>query len=227
MSTNLLPTEVMRLYRVWTSIMYRCHRPENAQFKNYGGRGITICEEWKDFNQFCLDVGLRPDDTFHLDRIDNDKGYFKENCRWTSPKVNHRNKRNNTYYDTHIGKMCQSEFIEHIGFTKRQFQRAIEKYGEESFLKLFEEDKLPKKRENPDLFDIIGKKFGKINVISLDMDKSTGTRYFCKCDCGYDTRIARTKLLRGIVTYCFACSKRGDLNPNSTKRRLGKPKASQ
>ncbi len=217
MSIDLLPTEVMRLYRVWTSIMYRCGRPENKQFHNYGGRGITICEEWKDFNQFVFDVGLRPDETSHLDRIDNDKGYFKENCRWTSPKINHRNKRNNHYYETHIGKICQSEFIEHIGFTRKQFKRAMEKYGEEEFLIMFKENRLPKKRVNPDLLDVIGKKFGKITILSLDEDKSTGARYFCVCDCGKETRIARTKLLRGIVTYCKSCSKRGDLNPRYSK----------
>lgn len=219
MSTNLSPTEIVRLYRVWTSIMYRCNRKENKQYKNYGARGIKICDEWKDFNNFCFDVGLRPDETSHLDRIDNDKGYFKENCRWTSPKINHRNKRTNTYYQTHLGKMCQAELIEYIGFTRKQFQRAIEKYGEEGFLTLFKDGKLPKKRVNPNLLDIIGKKFGKIKVLKLDDNKSTGARYFCICDCGKETRIARTRLLNGKSTQCFCCSKRGDLNPNSCARR--------
>ena len=168
----------------------------------------------------CFDVGLRPDDTFHLDRIDNNKGYSKENCRWTSPKTNHRNKRNNKYYDTHIGKMCQSEFIEHIGYTRKQFKRAIEKYGEDEFLRLFEINQLPQKRVVPDLLDIIGNKFGKIQVLKLDDDKSTGARYFCICDCGKETRIARTRLLNGKSVQCFCCSKRGVLNPRSLQRKI-------
>ena len=78
MSTNILPTEIVRLYRIWTSIIYRCSRPDNKHYKNYGGRGITICEEWKDFNIFCEDVGQRPNETAHLDRADNDKVIVKK-----------------------------------------------------------------------------------------------------------------------------------------------------
>ncbi len=222
MSIYILPLEIVRLYRVWTSIMYRCLRTENKQYKNYGARGISICEEWKDFNKFCEDVGQRPNDTDHLDRIDNNKGYYKENCRWTSPKINHRNKRNCKYYQTHIGRICKSELIEHIGYTRKQFFRAIEKYGEDNFIKMFQSGNLPKKREIPDLLEIIGKKFGKLTILSLDENKSTGARYFCKCDCGKNTRISRTKIVRGISKHCVSCSKRGNKNPNSKERKLKK-----
>lgn len=201
-----LPTEIIRLHRVWTGIIYRCTRKENKQYKNYGGRGINICNEWMDFNQFCKDVYPCPTEGFHLDRTDNNKGYCKENCRWVSPKVNHRNKRTNRYYDTHMGKICQSELIEIIGYTKRQFVRAIEKYGEVEFLKLFEEDRLPKKRIVANILDFINKKFGRMTVISLDEDKSTGIRYFCKCDCGRPTRVSRHKLMNEKGTQCRYCT---------------------
>jgi hypothetical protein len=219
MSINILPIEIVRLHRVWTSILYRCNRPDNKQYKNYGGRGITICEEWKDFNQFCFDVGQRPDNMAHLDRTDNDKGYCKENCRWASPKTNHRNKRNNTYFITHLGKMCKSELIEYIGYTRKQFERSLEKYGIEEFLLMFKENRLPEKRVVSDLNDIIGKKYGKLKVLSLDENKSTGARYFCKCDCGYDTRVTRFKLINGLALYCFCCAKRGSKNPNTKEKR--------
>ena len=156
---------------------------------------------------------------YHLDRINNDKGYSKENCRWTSPKINHRNKRNNTYYETHLGKMCQSELIENIGYTRKQFKRALEKYGIDEFLKMYKEERLPKKRINPNFNDILGKKFGKLKILSLDSDKSTGARYFCHCDCGKETRISRFKLMNGLAKHCKSCSKSGDLNPNSKARR--------
>ncbi len=221
MSINLLPTEIMRLARVWTSIVYRCTKPENKQYKNYGGRGITLCKEWEDFNNFCRDVGLRPDETYHLDRIDNDKGYYKENCRWTSPKINHRNKRNNHYYETHIGKMCQSELIEKIGFTKRQFQRAIEKFGEKEFLKMYQENRLPNKRIKPNLLDLIGMKFDTFTILELDEDKSTGIRYFCVCDCGRENRISRFNLMNKTSFHCKSCSRRGVNNPKSKLRKEG------
>jgi len=220
MSINMLPIEIVRLYRIWTSILYRCENPKNKQYKNYGARGITICNEWKDFNKFCLDVGQRQNDKYHLDRIDNDKGYFKENCRWASPKINHRNKRTNKYYNTHLGKMCQSELIENIGYTRKQFQRSIEKYGEKEFLIMFKENKLPTKRILANHNDIINKKFGILTILALDNDKSKGARYFCKCNCGYETRISRYKLINGISIQCKCCSKRGDRNPNSKLRKI-------
>jgi len=219
MTTIIKPTEIVRLYRIWTSIFYRCTRPENKQYKNYGERGISLCKEWTDFDRFCEDVAQGSKVGLHLDRIDNNKGYFKENCRWTSPKINHRNKRNNAYYETHVGKICQAELIELTGYTRRQFQRSIEKHGVNRFLKMFKEGTLPKKRPIPDLVDIIGRRFGALIILDLDEDKSTGARYFCECDCGKRTRISRFKILHGIATHCRSCSKLGDKNPNSTARR--------
>jgi hypothetical protein len=216
---SILPTEIIRLYRIWTSILYRCENPQNKQYPNYGGRGITICDEWKDFNKFVEDVGKGSKPELHLDREDNDKGYFKENCRWVTPKVNHRNKRNNKTYNTHIGTICQSEFIETIGFTRKQFKRAVEKYGEEEIILMFKEDRLPQKRIVPDLLDIVGQKIGKFQVLELDSNKATGARYFCLCDCGNKTRITRFKLLKKMPKYCKSCTRRGDRNPNSKVRR--------
>lgn len=210
---EISPTEIVRLYRIWTSIMYRCYRKENKQYKNYGGRGISVSDEWHNFDIFCKDVGIRTTDTDHLDRIDNNLGYSKENCRWTSPKINHRNKRNNHYYQTHLGKICQSELIEMIGFTRKQFKRCIEKHGENEFLRMFKDGTLPKKRPLTDFSDIIGHKFGTLIVMSLDEDKSTGARYLCKCDCGQNTRVTRFKLRNNKAKYCKSCSKKGEKNP--------------
>lgn len=215
MSNEILPTEIVNLYRIWTSMMYRCHNENNKQYKNYGSRGIFVCDQWKDFNVFCKDVGRRPFEGCHLDRIDNDKGYFKENCRWVTPKVNHRNKRNNKYYMTHIGKLCQSELIETIAFTRKQFQRAIEKYGEEKFLEMFANDSLPKKRIVASLNDIVGSKIDKLLVLSLDKDKSTGARYLCQCQCGNFIRRSRFKLFHNEINQCRGCWMRGPNNPNA------------
>ena len=213
MTKQFLPTEIVRLYRIWTSILYRCTKPENKQYKNYGGRGITICDEWMDFNKFACDIYQGSQEGLHLDRIDNNKGYCKENCRWASPKVNHRNKRNNRYYDTHIGQICQSELIENMGFTRKQFQRSIEKYGENKLLELFKNNNLPKKRSNPNLNDILGKKVNRLTILSFDEDKTAGLRYYCICDCGKKTRISRFKLVHNRAFECRSCTKKGDKNP--------------
>lgn len=213
MSNEIEPTEIVALYRVWTSIVYRCTRTDNKQYKNYGGRGIFLCEEWMDFNNFVRDVGKRPFEGCHLDRTDNDKGYSKENCRWTTPKINHRNKRNNRYYETSCGKICQSELIERMGFTRTQFKRAVEKHGIDSVIRMFDENKIPPKKKVVDLADIVGRKFGKLTLISVDRSSKTGPRYNCVCECGYRSAITRFKCLNGLATECKSCARKGDKNP--------------
>lgn len=220
MSSNLTPTEIVRLYKIWTSILSRCTNKEHKQYKNYGGRGIGISKEWLDFNQFCKDLPPRPYEEYELDREDNNKGYCKNNCRWVSRITNQRNRRNNRIYETHLGNMCQSQLIEHIGFTRSQFKRALEKYGETEFLVMFKENRLPKKRITANLLEFEGKKLGKLTINKLDSNKSSGIFYFCTCDCGKETRVSRYKLIHGIISHCLSCAKRGDKNPNSTINRF-------
>ena len=80
--------------RVWHGMRARCHNPNNHAYYRYGGRGIFMCDEWRNnFDQFYEDMGPKPQG-FDLDRIDNDKGYSKENCRWVPRIENCRNTRN-------------------------------------------------------------------------------------------------------------------------------------
>lgn len=80
----------------------RCLNPNEAGYKNYGGRGIYICERWNTFANFLADMGQRPD-RHSIDRIDNNGPYAPENCRWAISKVQSRNKRNN-FLITHNGQ---------------------------------------------------------------------------------------------------------------------------
>ena len=84
-------------YNTWRSMRARCYSPNSEDYPDYGGRGITICKEWLDnFPQFLLDMGERPNNT-SIDRVDNNLGYSKENCRWSIPKDQARNRRNNVH----------------------------------------------------------------------------------------------------------------------------------
>ena len=81
-------------YISWSNMLRRCLNDNCLAYHNYGGRGIAVCEQWKSFPNFLRDMNEAPKGC-QIDRIDNNKGYYKENCRWVAPKVNSRNRRNN------------------------------------------------------------------------------------------------------------------------------------
>lgn len=95
-------------YRIWSSMRERCNNPKNKYYYNYGGRGITVCERWGKFENFFEDMGIKQG-KLSLDRIDNNKGYSKENCRWATKFEQDNNKRNTIFINTVFGRISIRE----------------------------------------------------------------------------------------------------------------------
>ena len=79
-------------YVVWSNMWARCTNPKRRDYKNYGGRGIVVCQRWERFEHFLADMGEKPG-SLSLDRINNDEGYSPNNCRWATASEQRRNQR--------------------------------------------------------------------------------------------------------------------------------------
>ncbi|WP_375292183.1 hypothetical protein [Sphingomonas melonis] len=78
---------------MWKAMRHRCSNPESADYDNYGGRGITVCDRWENsFEAFFADMGSRPFAEAQIDREDNDGNYEPDNCRWVTAQVNVNNR---------------------------------------------------------------------------------------------------------------------------------------
>lgn len=109
-----------REYRIWTDIKQRCCNPKRDAYYRYGGRGIKICDRWKDdYAAFLADMGRAPDPKAQIDRIDNDGDYCPENCRWVSQAENKRNKANTRYVEYQGRRMRVAEWADELGVPVR------------------------------------------------------------------------------------------------------------
>ena len=125
-----------RLYKVWWHMKERCYNVKAYNYKNYGGRGIKICDEWKnDFNCFATwayengyDKNAKQGECT-LDRIDNDGDYKPSNCRFVDNKIQQNNKTNNAVYIYNGEKHTLAEWSNITGIRYKTLERRINKYN--------------------------------------------------------------------------------------------------
>lgn len=115
-NVNRIPKHGMtetKVYHAWSNIVQRCTNSKNKHFQNYGGRGITVCDEWRlSFKAFYDHVGDPPTKMHTIDRIKNDRGYEPGNVRCVTRKENQRNRRNTYYVDYQGEKVPLSRVCE-------------------------------------------------------------------------------------------------------------------
>ena len=118
---------VSSLYRVWHGMIRRCFWPQDKERAKYGGRGITVCEEWRDFKNFVKDMSPRPAGK-QIDRIDNNGHYCKENCRWVFPFENCANTRQNKRLTMFGETLHQNEWCRRLVINQTVIRRVLKSH---------------------------------------------------------------------------------------------------
>ena len=122
--------EQKRLYSIWSGMKQRCYNKSATHFKSYGGRGIEVCDEWKDnfesFYNWAIKNNYSEDLT--LDRKDYDKGYYPENCRWATQTEQANNKRTNRILEYKNKKYTVSQFIKEFNLDEELTRQRINVY---------------------------------------------------------------------------------------------------
>jgi len=122
-------------YRSWYHMKTRCYNKKRPYWKYYGGRGIKVCDRWKDsFVNFLSDMGNKPTSKHSLDRIDNNGDYSPDNCKWSTSKQQTRNKRSNIMIEYNGKIQCLNDWAKELEIKRTTLWMRIYKYHLPLFL---------------------------------------------------------------------------------------------
>lgn len=113
-----------RSYNIWRGMKQRCLNDNDKDFKNYGGRGIRVCDRWMKFENFLSDMGEAPKG-LQLDRIDFNGDYCKQNCRWTNTSVQGNNRRTNVFITYKKRTMTIADWSRAVGIERKTLEYRI------------------------------------------------------------------------------------------------------
>jgi hypothetical protein len=102
-------------YRSWDKMIQRCTNPNHASYPNYGARGITVCDKWRDYAAFFADMGPKPPGRYSIERVDNERGYSKDNCIWATQQAQLENRRNTIFVEFNGERMLLTEACRKAG----------------------------------------------------------------------------------------------------------------
>lgn len=115
-------------YRIWGAMIQRCCNPSDKAYSDYGGRGISVCERWRNsFGLFLKDIGKRPTRKHSLDRINNNGNYSPSNCRWGTPEQQHNNMRSNVWIEFNGDRRTLSQWSRKLGVGRGMLKSRIER----------------------------------------------------------------------------------------------------
>ncbi|UQT02921.1 hypothetical protein TOTORO_00580 [Serratia phage vB_SmaS-Totoro] len=115
-------------YLTYHNMITRCYDNKVDAYPWYGGRGIRVCDRWlESFENFFADMGYKPGKGYSIERIDSDKDYSPDNCRWATAKEQCRNRRNTRWVTYRGREMSAAEFCESIGFRWDRVRHLLDK----------------------------------------------------------------------------------------------------
>lgn len=117
-----------RLFKIWSSMHERCERPKHSHYKDYGGRGIKVCDEWSEYIVFAEWARANGyTDNLTIDRIDNNGNYEPSNCRWVTEKEQHNNKRSNRIIEYQGKRYTLTQLADFAGINKTTLKERLNK----------------------------------------------------------------------------------------------------
>lgn len=184
-------------------MLERCYNPNNKSYKNYGGRGIEVCDEWrKDYSKFeswAMNNGFQED--LSIDRIDNDGNYEPDNCRFVTPAENNQNRRSSRFYTIDGETKNLQQWCDAFAIGRATVNTRLERNWS-----IEEALKTPVKKQERDRTSLIGCRFGRLVVLAYAGDECIGSdnnsRWICQCDCGNQTIVGQWKLKSGHTVSC-------------------------
>jgi len=116
-------------YSSWESMNQRCLNPNNSAYRNYGGRGVTVCKRWRKFENFLEDMGPRPSRAYSLERVKNELGYSKSNCVWATKAQQVRNMRRNVWVTAFRKTQCLVDWSRELRMSYMTLKHRIQVQG--------------------------------------------------------------------------------------------------